>query len=389
MNVIDVLIIIFAISALFRGREIGFVRQFCSTVGFLGGLWLGAWLQPYTVQLAHTDLSRSLITLLTTLGCALIFLAIGEYVGLLVKTKILHHHINPTDNVLGGGLAVISLLIVVWLSANIFASLPYRSVQQAIGGSVIVRQLTKHLPSAPGVIAGLGRLIDPNGFPDVFAGVEPKPGETVDQPALKAFKPAITKDADSVVRIVGQGCGGIVEGSGFVVGKDLVATNAHVVAGINHVVVQDANGNHTAVPIWFDPDLDFAVLRVQDLAGGPLHFNTASQPHGTPAAVMGYPGGKGFDVETAAILSEFTATGRNIYGTGTTERDVYELQADIIPGNSGGPVINKKGQVIGVVFATSTTYKHIGYSLATEQVVHELHAAEAQNRTRSTGSCAE
>jgi len=388
MNFIDVLIIIFAIGAVFRGLEIGFVRQFFSTLGFVGGLWIGALLQPHTVQLAHTDISRTLITLVTTLGFAVLLLTLGEYLGIIIKRKILHNSINPVDYVAGGGLAVVSFLVVVWLSANIFISLPYQSVQQAISGSGIVRLMNRDFPSAPQVIADLGHLIDPNGFPDVFAGVEPAPSQTVTQPGLGGFKTAIAATQASVVKIVGQGCGGIVEGTGFVVDDNLVATNAHVVAGISRVTVQDQNGNHTAIPIWFDPDLDFAVLRVSDLAGKPLDFNTARQPRGTAGAVLGYPGGGNFAAKSAAVLSEFTAVGRNIYGTGKTVRDVYELQADIIPGNSGGPVITERGQVIGVVFAESTTYRHIGYALSVNKVMQELQTAEQQNHARSTGDCA-
>lgn len=389
MNFVDVLIIIFAIGAIFRGLEVGFVRQFFSTAGFLGGLWLGAWLQPHTVQLVHTGLARSLITLLTTLGCALVLLSLGEYLGIVVKRKIIHISINPVDYVLGSGLAVVSFLVIVWLSANIFSSLPYQTLQQAINGSAIIRLLDRRLPPAPQIIAGLSHLIDPNGFPDVFAGVEPAPSQTVNQPGLGGFKTAIAADEASVVKISGQGCGGIVEGSGFVVDNDLVATNAHVVAGISHIIVQDQRGSHTAVPIWFDPNLDFAVLRVSDLTGKPLELDTDSQSRGTAGAVLGYPGGGSFTVRSAAVLDEFTATGRNIYGTGKTQRDVYELQADIIPGNSGGPVINERGQVIGVVFAESTTYKHIGYALAMQQVSHELQTAKTQNHARNTGNCAE
>ncbi len=388
MNIVDILIIIFAIGAIFRGLEIGFVRQFFSTAGFLGGLWIGAALQPLTVRLGHTEMSQSVITLLTTLGCALIFLTIGEILGIFVKRKMLNNSINPVDYVFGSGLAVLSFLVVVWLSANIFVSLPYNSVQQTINKSVIVKQLNSKFPAAPQVIASLSHLIDPNGFPDVFAGVEPAPSGTVDQPGLKGFRTAIAADAVSVVRISGQGCGGIVEGSGFVVDDNVVATNAHVIAGIDHVVVQDPNGSHTAVPLWFDPNLDFALLRVSDLAGKPLTFDTTSQQRGTAGAVLGYPGGGSFTAKSAAVLDTFTATGRNIYGTGQTERDVYELQADIIPGNSGGPVINDRGKVLGVVFAESTTYDKIGYALTAQEVVQDIQAAKEQNHVRNTGQCA-
>src|ERR1700729_2762521 len=98
---IDALIVIFAIGALYRGRELGFVRQLFSTVGFFGGLFIGALLEPHTVNLAHTQDARVLITMVTTLGCALVLLTIGEYIGVRLKHKVLLKRINAFDNGLG------------------------------------------------------------------------------------------------------------------------------------------------------------------------------------------------------------------------------------------------------------------------------------------------
>lgn len=245
------------------------------------------------------------------------------------------------------------------------------------------------MPSAPTIISDLGSLIDPNGFPQVFIGGEPNPRLNQPLPNLGQLAAAVNKDKSSVVKIEGQGCGGIVEGSGFVVGNDLVATNAHVVAGIRHPYAEDANGNHSVTVIWFDPNLDFAVLRVSNLAGNSLLLKGGQAPKGTAAAILGYPGGGPFNAGTASILDDFTATGRNIYGTGDTNRDVYEIQGNVIPGNSGGPLVNENGSVIGIIFAQSTTYNHVGYALTTDQIINELKQAEAQNQTVSTGRCAE
>ena len=389
MNVLDVLILIFAIAAFFRGLEIGFVRQFFSTTGFIGGLWLGALLQPHLIHLVHSDGAKSVLTISLTLGLAFILLSLGELVGVVLKRKILHNSFNPVDYGAGSLLALATLLVGVWLSASIFSSMPIPSMQKAVGDSRIIRILNQHLPSAPNIVADIGHLIDPNGFPDVFAGIEPAPSKSVPQPGLKGFQTAIASAQPSVVRVAGQGCGGIVEGSGFVVDKNLVATNAHVIAGINRIVVQDQNGNHTAIAIWFDPDLDFAVLRVSGLAGNPLKFDTSQQRRGTAAAALGYPGGGDFVAKSAAILNSFSATGHNIYGTGETTRNIYELQADIIPGNSGGPLITERGRVIGVIFAESTTYHNVGYALTADKVQQELQTARAENHIRSTASCAE
>jgi len=387
--IIDLLIILFAISALYRGREIGFVRQLCSTVGFFGGLFLGALLEPHLVGLAHTAAGRSLVTLLTMLGCALVLLTIGEYIGIRLKHKVLLKRVNRLDNGLGAVLNIVSLLFSIWLTAAIIGALPFPSLQATLHSSRIVRGLDRLLPSAPTIIADLGHLIDPNGFPQVFIGSEPSPRSGINLPSLGELQAAVDKDKYSVVKVEGQGCGGIVEGSGFIVGNGLVATNAHVVAGIRSPYVEDSNGTHRAVPIWFDPNLDFAVLRVSNLAGHPLILASSQASSGTPGAVLGYPGGGPLSAGPAAVLDEFTASGRNIYGRGNTNREVYEVQATVIPGNSGGPLIDKNGTVIGVIFAQSTTYQHVGYALTTSKVSSEIRQAMSTNQTVNTSRCAE
>ncbi|MBC7581705.1 MarP family serine protease, partial [Aeromicrobium sp.] len=258
-----------------------------------------------------------------------------------------------------------------------------------LDNSTIISTLNDHLPATPTVIAGIGKLIDPNGFPQVFSGSEPVPPSDVPLPNLGDLEAAVKADAASVVKIEGQGCGGIVEGSGFVVAKDTVVTNAHVVAGITKPYVVDSNGTRTATIISFNPNLDLAVLRTTKLAGKPLPLNTAEAAKGAGAAVLGYPGGGKFDAQAAAILNTFTAAGRNIYNRGSVQRQIYEVRAKIIPGNSGGPLIAKDGSVIGVVFAESTAYDKVGYALTAASVSKDITQAQARNQPVGTGNCAE
>jgi S1-C subfamily serine protease len=384
---IDILILAFCVSAVYRGREIGFVRQACSTIGFFGGLFFGAWLQSYTVKLANTPSGRALVTLITTVGCAMLFLTVGEIIGIYLKQRVVLKRINVLDVQFGAVLSILTVLLSSWLLASLFSSLPLQGVNDSVKRSRIVRSLNQVLPSAPNIIADLGKLIDPNGFPQVFIGSEPSPPSNIDLPSLGVLQAAVQADRASVVKLEGQGCGGVVEGSGFVVGSNLVATNAHVVAGIKHPYVIDKNGTHSGTVIGFDPSLDFAVLRVSNLAGKSLVVSHKHFGAGTPAAVLGYPGGGGFSANVAAVLDQFTASGRNIYGRGSTSRDVYELRARIIPGNSGGPLVATDGTVIGVIFAESTSFQNVGYALTTSQVTTEINQAAASNHTVSTGSC--
>lgn len=386
--IIDIVIIILLISAVIRGREIGFVQQAFSTIGFFGGLLIGVLLEPLTVKLVHTQLSRSVVTLLTTLGCAFIFLAVGEYVGVKLKKRVVHVKLNRYDNLLGSIISVLSVLVGVWLGAAVLRSLPYVGFQNELKSSRIVAALDRHLPPAPNVIADLGHLVDPNGFPRVFNGLEPSPPGSVKLPPSSELAHAVSADRASVVKIVGTGCGGIVEGSGFVVKPGIVATNAHVVAGISSPYVEDSNGSHEATVIYFNPNLDLALLRVSGLAGSPLNVASANVANNTPGAALGYPGGGNFKVERAEVLQEFEATGSNIYDQGSTNRQIYEVEAGIIPGNSGGPLVNVNGTVVGVVFAQSTEYNGIGYALVSGPILHIIKTTSSNSAAVGTGSCA-
>lgn len=384
---LDILIIVVVAGSVYRSHGSGFVRQFCGFAGFMLGLVVGRALEPYIIQIAHTTTSRAIVTIVTIMGVALIGLTIGEIVGLHLKRHLVKRRINRVDDAFGGVLTGVTILLSVWLLAAVATTLQSGSVESLVKNSHIVSGLNRVLPPAPSVIASLGELIDPNGFPDVFIGSEPIPRGDIDLPALGDLATAVNTDKDSVVRLQGQGCGGIVAGSGFVIAKDLIATNAHVVAGITKPVIQDVNGTHNGRVVWFDPQLDFALVRVPDLAGKPLSFDTSPAEPGTPAAALGYPGGGKFTAEPAAVLNQLRAGGRDIYGRGHTVRDIYEIKASIIPGNSGGPLITKDGRVIGVVFAESTSYERIGYALTATKVTAEIKLAGSAQQTVSTGHC--
>jgi S1-C subfamily serine protease len=189
---------------------------------------------------------------------------------------------------------------------------------------------------------------------------------------------------------VGRGCGGIQEGSGFVVSAHYVVTNAHVVAGVNHPLVQVQNGGNgqPGVPVLFDPDVDIAVLRVTDQPGPVLRLAPREVKRGAVGAVVGYPGGGTLTGVAAANRRVLTAVGKDIYGKGTVDRDIYELQSTIRPGNSGGPFVLVNGTVAGVVFAASTTDPGIGYAITSTEARPDINRGVGQTRNVSTGPCA-
>jgi len=389
MDWLDLFIILFLLAALIRGSEVGFIRQFFSTVGLLIGLFLGAWSYWLLSGFVTTAGTRALVALLVVSVFGLAVMGIGEFVGAVIKLRLRHAQLtNKFDRFFGSVLAVVTLLAVVWLGASIFRNIPDSGWQRQIRNSRVVNLLDSNLPPAPGLLTTLGHLIDPNNFPQVFIGREPGLKTDAPLPDLGELNTAIKQARPSVVKVEGEGCNNLVEGSGFVAGDGAVVTNAHVVAGVRHPFVLDQKGRHGARVVLFDPDLDIAILRADNLVGKPLTPDTKEVPSNTPVAILGYPSGSGFTARPGLILETFVAEGRNIYNHGFTLRKVYSIQANVVQGNSGGPVIDKNGSVIGVIFAKSINYDQVGYAITMEQVMKDIERARGASASVSTESCA-
>ena len=159
--------------------------------------------------------------------------------------------------------------------------------------------------------------------------------------------------------------------------------------------VLDGIGRHAATAVLFDPRLDLAVLRVPGLSDPALPIDTSIVDRGTSGVVLGYPEGGPFDYRPAAVAASFLATGLDIYGKTQTLREVYEIDAVVQPGNSGGPLISSgdaarhipDGTVIGVVFARSTINPDVGYALAMAAVQADVSRVGPSSGPVGTGGC--
>ncbi len=174
----------------------------------------------------------------------------------------------------------------------------------------------------------------------------------------------------SVIKINGiaPSCQKALEGSGFVVGPDLVMTNAHVVAGTSEVTVDSPDGPLDADVVLFDPEEDVAVLRVSQLQAPVLPFAPNPAESGSDAIVLGYPGGGPYTASPARIREIINLSGPDIYRTGTVQREVYTVRGSVRQGNSGGPLVNSNGEVLGVVFGAAVDDPDTGFVLTATEI---------------------
>lgn len=369
MNLVDIIVLVLVVLAAIEGLRAGAVLQVLTYGSFGAGLYVGVLLASETVRWVHSELGRTIVLLVTMLGVAVIFGIVGRLVGARLFMRLHRGWFGPVDSVLGVAVAVAGTLLIVWLVASTVVTNTYSNVNASISGSRIIRAVDRVLPAPPSVFSHVQGFFRSEGFPQVFAQLVPATAGPVVPAGSGAVQETATAAGSSTVKIVGEGCGDIQEGSGFVVAPGVVVTNAHVVAGIAHPVVEDEAGTHQTTVVSFDPSFDLAVLRVSGLDDPPLTLDPDSVDRGQQAVVLGYPGGGPFTAVPAGVMAAFEAEGRNIYGQGLTLRDVYEIQAVVRPGNSGGPLIALDGQVIGVVFSRSTTNGDVGYALSSTGVL--------------------
>jgi S1-C subfamily serine protease len=276
-------------------------------------------------------------------------------------------------------------LIAVWLIASMLGRLPFEGLSNSANDSLIVQYLDQHLPPIPAVFAVFSRQIDPNSPPQVFIQTKTQVERYVpnNSPAIRA---AAAAAKSSIVRITSFGCGGIIAGSGFVAAPGLVITNAHVIAGAHRPIVKYGSQSYAGTPVLFDPYLDVAVLRLSGLHAKPLTLVNGEVSAGMHVAVLGYPGGN-YTVIPGVISNVQYVLGSNLYGVGVVERQVYEVQAVIASGNSGGPMILQNGQVAGVIFGRPDLVNGYGFALTSLSLVSTLQQAQESTRRVSTGVC--
>ena len=388
MDALDIVIIILLLADIVRGARIGFSRQFFSFAGFWGGLFLAALLAPVVTHYTTSTTTRLAIILTITLVVVVALSSLGEFLGIKLAHLAHHFKVGLLDRGLGGVFGAVLVGLSVWILTAMFLNLPSNTISQEIQQSRIVRLVDGVLPPAPSFIARIQRLIDPNGFPQVFLGPEPKAGAVDGVATTAEANRAIAADSAATVKIQGFGCGAEISGSGFIVAPGIVVTNAHVVAGISRPLVLDRNGIHPATALLFDPNLDLAVLRVPGLTTAPLTLTNSTVADGSHSIVLGYPGGGPFTASPGAVIQSYLATGRNIYDEGITARTIYEIDAVVQPGNSGGPLVLPDGTVIGVVFARSQVNDSVGYALTSGSISSDVHKGESSKTAVSTGACA-
>ncbi|HTG48485.1 MAG TPA: MarP family serine protease [Actinomycetota bacterium] len=389
MSFLDLVLVALLVLSAIGGYRRGALLQGFGLGGVIVGLAVAAVAARSVAGLSNDPFTRSAIVL----AVLLVGMAIGNLLGWLIGSRVRKHVTSPgparADAVGGAALSVGALLLAVWFVALNLLHGPFPAVSSEIRTSAIVRTLDDVFPPPPSLLTGLERAADLLGLQNTFVGLPPLPAPPVPPPSDPEVAAAAAKAQRSTVEILADGCqaGYRNEGSGFVIGSGLVVTNAHVVAGTDAQAVLAGTARLHADVVLFDPELDIAILHVTDLNAPSLALAADEVERGAGGAILGFPGGAPLRASAAAVRRVFDATGRDIYGRGRETRRIYELQADVHPGNSGGPFVLPDGRVAGIVFASSRLDDRIAYAIVSTQVVPLAQQAAGHTQPVSTGPC--
>jgi S1-C subfamily serine protease len=393
-DVLDLILIVIVAAFAVSGYRQGFIVGVLSFFGFVGGALLGAEFGPAISRaLVGGQTQQDIVAVVLLVSFAVIGQFIASSIGAAMRSTVTWRSATAVDSVGGSVVSMVSVLLIAWVVGSVLNGSPFPVVDQQVNNSLALQTLDKFMPTpAKTMFSDFRRLLANNStYAQVFSGIGAERILAIPAPDPNVLNSAgFRAAADRVVRVQGiaPSCQRSIEGSGFVISPNHIMTNAHVVAGVTqHQTVTAGDRTLDATVVFYDPQVDVAVLYVPGLDLSPLRFTGQANP-GDNAVVAGYPlDATRLHAVPARIGGIQNAQGPNIYQTSTVTRQIYEIRAVVESGNSGGPLLSSDGTVYGVVFAAAVGVNDTGFALTAAQVHADAQAGEHSTSAVSTMGC--
>ena len=381
MVALDLFIALFVLLAVLRGARTGFLAGVFSLVGMVVGASVGSRIAASLVPGGGNPVYGVGVTLISVVAFAVLGEVLARLVGGALRNRLSNPASTTLDNLGGAALGLALSLVLVWaVGVLTLQSPPLAGLHPVVEKSRILRSLDERMPA--GMLTRAVAELDP--LPKIQG---PQPGVAPPEEGIVS-DPDVRSAARRTVRVTGMACGYGVEGSGWVVARNLVVTNAHVVAGEVATRVQPGGAGRTlrAEVVLFDEKNDVAVLRVRKLGLRPLPL--APPRSGESAAVIGFPQNGPLDLQPARTGETDRVTSGDAYNEGPVLRVVTAFRVFVRPGNSGGPAVNADGEVVSTIFASRADSSNVGYGIPSQLVGRHLSVAAERTEPVSTGGCA-
>jgi S1-C subfamily serine protease len=380
VTVLDWAIIAFTFALALWGYRQGLIVGALTLLGFAAGAFIGSRIGPLLLTKGADSPYAPLCGALGALLAGALMAVTVESFALGLRERLLRRPFLQAADGAGGAALIASVALgLAWVFGAVLLHAPSTTRLRAdIQQSLILRSLNGVLPPTGPLLNALDR-VDP--APTVLG-----PAAPVSPPdSAIASDPDVLHAGDSVVRVLSTACGLGIEGSGWAVAPEIVVTNAHVIAGADDTTVTTQDGAELdATPIYYEPRQDLALLRIG--AALPALPIKAERRAGADAAVLGYPENGPYRLEPARIGETRATISEDSYGNGPVERTITALSGAVRSGNSGGPLIDSGGRVVGTVFAATTSGPRGGFAIPAEQVKAALErTAEAVDTGPCTG----
>jgi S1-C subfamily serine protease len=380
MTVLDWAIVAFTLALGLWGYRQGLIVGTLTLIGFAVGAFAGSRVGPLLLNQGSESPYAPLCAALGALMAGALVAVALESLALGLRSRLIRGRgaLHLADGAGGAALVASVALGLVWVFGAVVLHAPGTAQLRAdVQRSLILSRLNDVLPPSGPILQALDR-------------VDPAPSIVGPAAPVAAPDPRVVADPDvmragaSVVRVLGTACGLGVEGSGWVAAPGLVMTNAHVVAGEDDTTVTTQQGaSLEATVVRYDPENDLALLRIDaELPALPVAPDPQS---GTTAAVLGYPENGPYAVAPARLGETRETIGEDSYGQGPVRRPIASLRGTVRSGNSGGPIVDSRGRVLGTVFAATTTGTPGGFAVPNEIVEAAL---GEMTSSVDTGPCA-
>ncbi|WP_105566640.1 MarP family serine protease [Microbacterium halophytorum] len=385
MIVVDILIVVFVVCALITGLKVGLFASIGWWAGLAAGAIASPWVVPVVSGLVTSPGWHGVAVVATVVVLLAIGAAIGAAIGSIFRRGADAIKLRFFERLAGGLVGAAAAALVLAAVGSTVASAGIPVVSSAVASSTTLRTIERYTPAPfAEAVARLRSVVVDDALPALGGAIAES--TTVPEPQADTGTPALDEASASVARISGVAytCGMGATGTGFVAADDLIVTNAHVVAGADSVMIElPGEPAVDGTVVHFDPIDDLAVISA-DVAAAPLDIVGELAPD-DPAAVQGYPYGGQFTAVPATVMTVGEMLVDDVYEQGENPRDVYTLATEVLPGNSGGPLLTTDGDVTGVVFARDEGDDRVGYAMTTDELLPALD--QAGTAPVSTGAC--